>query len=88
MDSSDLRATWLNYPLKCHAYWVPWITAVKDYALANSVWKYVDPDLLTPATPLQEPTKPYLSDAIKKPTNIFISDLPDELIRLIDLTSD
>jgi hypothetical protein len=88
MDSSDLRATWLNYPLKCHAHWVPWITAVKDHALANSVWKYVDPDLPTPATPIQEPTKPHLSDVIKKPANTFTSDLPDEPIRLIDLTSD
>jgi hypothetical protein len=88
MDSSDLRATWLNYPLKCHAHWIPWITAVKDHALANSVWKYVDPDLPTPATLLQELTKPHLSDVIKKPANTFTSNLPDEPIRLINLTSD
>jgi hypothetical protein len=88
MDSSDLRATWLNYPLKYHAYWVPWITAIKDHVLANSVWKYVDLDLPTPAIPIQEPTKPHLSDVIKKPANIFTSNLPDEPIRLIDLTSD
>jgi hypothetical protein len=74
--------------LKCHAHWVPWITAVKDHALANSVWKYVDPDLPTPATLLQELTKPHLSDVIKKPANTFTSNLPDEPIRLINLTSD
>lgn len=83
-SSSELRATWLNYPLKCHAHWVPWITAVKDYALANSVWKYADPDLSTPATTPQEPIKPLLSDAIKNPSNTFTSEEP----KLVDLTSD
>lgn len=89
LSSSELRATWLNYPLKSHAHWVPWITAVKDYALAHDLWKYADPDQPTPITPPQEPVKPQISDVIKKPTNTFSSDLPSEQpIRLIDLTSD
>jgi hypothetical protein len=44
MDSNDLRATWLSYPLKNYAHWIPWITAVEDYALSNGVWKYTNPD--------------------------------------------
>ncbi len=82
--SSELRATWLNYPLKSHAHWVPWITAVKDYAVANSIWKYTDPDRDTPAATPPEPIKPLLSDTIKKELNTFILDEP----RLVDLISD
>ena len=85
MDSTDLRATWLSYPLKCHAHWIPWYTAVQDYALSNGVWKYTDPDE-EPATPPQEPIKPQISDVIRKPSNTFTSD--EQPTRLIDLNSD
>jgi hypothetical protein len=86
MDSTDIRATWLNYPLKCHAHWIPWYTAVQDYALSNGVWKYTNPDE-QPATPPQEPIKPQISDVVKRPSNTFTSDEPSPT-RLIDLTPD
>jgi hypothetical protein len=57
MDSTDLQATWLKYPLKSYAHWTSWITAVQDYAVENSVWQYTNPDQ-PPATPPQEPIKP------------------------------
>ena len=83
LNNNNQQATsWLKYPLKCHSHWIPWITAVKDYALENSVWKYTNPDQL-PATPPEEPIKPKLSDAIKITTQPTLSPL-----RLIDLTTD
>ena len=85
MDSTNIQATWLNYPLKCHAHWIPWYTAVQDYALSNGVWKYTNPDE-QPATPPQEPIKPQISDVVKRPSNTFTSD--EQPTRLIDLTPD
>jgi hypothetical protein len=77
MDSNDLRATWLNYPLKCYAHWIPWFTAVQDYALSNGVWKYANPDE-QPATPPQELTKPQISDVVKQPSRTFTPDEPEQ----------
>lgn len=98
MDSTDIRATQLSYPLKCHAHWIPWYTAVQDYALLNGVWKYTNPDV-DPAMPPQEPIKLQILDMIKsddkakQPSRTFT---PDALIqaqlekptRLINLNSD
>jgi hypothetical protein len=56
MDSTEIQATWLKYPLKSHSHWTSWITAVQDYAVENSVWQYANPDQ-QPATPPQEPIK-------------------------------
>jgi hypothetical protein len=86
IDSTNIQATWLNYPLKCHAHWIPWYTAVQDYVLSNSVWKYTNPDK-QPAIPPQEPIKPQISDVVKRLSNTFTSDEPLP-IRLINLTPD
>ena len=59
---------------------------MEDYALANSVWKYANPDQ-QPAIPPQELSKPQISGVVKRPSNTFTSDEPSPT-RLVDLTSD